>query len=193
MHERLPARPPRLPYLCPCRKPPITPSPLQRRGQRTPTIRENGIELRSSKTQKRTRDRLDRTQTVRHIIRRELVEQAEYILRVETEFAVRDAAAKVERVEVSDADVAAEEDGVRSVQGNDLGHEIGDGVGICAAEPAYSAGHGVHGDMFCVVELYDAVYIRVSGTVEGAEVEEDGRAVGSVGGEEFVEEGCGAV
>ena len=171
MHQRLPVRPPRLPYLCPCRKPPITPRPLQRRGQRTPTIRENRIELRSSKTQNFTRDRQDRIHTIRHIIRRELVEQAEYILRVETEFAVRDTAAKVERVEVSDADVAAEEDGVRSVQGNDLGHELGKGVGICAAEPAYSAGHGVHGDMFCVVELYDAIYIRVSGTVEGDEVE----------------------
>ena len=82
---------------------------------------------------------------------------------------------------------------MRSVQSYDLGHELGEGVGICAAEPAYSAGHGVHGDMFCVVELDDAVYIWVSGTVEAAEVEEDGRAVGSVGGEEFVEEGCGAV
>ena len=112
---------------------------------------------------------------------------------VDTELAIRDAAAEVERVEIPNADVAAEEDGVRSVQIDDLEHEIGDGVGFCAAEPAYATGHGVHGDMLCIVELDDAVDIRVGGAVEGAKVEEDGRAVGSMGWEEFVEEGCGAV
>ena len=77
---------------------------------------------------------------------------------------------------------------MRSVQIHDLDDEIGDGVGFCAAEPTFATGHGVHGDMLRVVEPDVAVDIRVSGAVEGAEVEEDWRAVRSVGWEEFVEE-----
>lgn len=112
---------------------------------------------------------------------------------VETELAIRDAAAKVERVEIPNSDVASKENRMRSVQIHDLDDEIGDGVGFCAAEPAFATGHRVHGNMLCVVEPDVAVDIRVRGAVEGAEVEEDWRAVGSMGGEELVEEGCGAI
>lgn len=81
---------------------------------------------------------------------------------------------------------------MRGVQIDDLHDESADVVGVCAAEPARSPGR-VDGDVLRVVEHDVAVCVGVGGAVEGAEVDEGGRAVRTVGWEELVEEGCGAV
>ena len=47
--------------------------------------------------------------------------------------------------------------------------------------------------MLCIIELDVAVRVGVGGAVEGADVDEGGCSVRSVGGEELVEETCSAV
>ncbi len=113
-------------------------------------------------------------------------------MRIETQLPVGDGAAEAERVEVPHADVAAEEDRVRRVQIDDLKDQSAEVVGVGACEPARSAG-GVDGDVLRVVEFDVAVRVGVGGAVEGADVDEGGCPVGSMGGEELVEETCGAV
>lgn len=165
--------------------------PLQKRDQRTPAVREDGVELANNKTQDLVRKRQNPTQAVRYIIRRQLVEQAKYVLRFCTQHAIGDGA-EVECVKVSDPDVAAEENGVRGVQVDDLVDKGADVVGVCAAEPTGSTG-GVDGDVLCVVEYDHAVFVGVCGAVERTEAEEVRRPIRTVGREELVEEGCSAV
>ena len=81
---------------------------------------------------------------------------------------------------------------MRGVQVQHLHDEGADVVGVCAAEPAWSAGR-VDGDVLRVVEGDVPVRVGVGGAVEGADVEEDGRRGGAVRWEELVEEGGGAV
>ena len=81
---------------------------------------------------------------------------------------------------------------MRGVQIDDLQDESADVVGVCAAKQARSPGR-VDGDVLRVVEHDVTVCVGVGGAVEGAEVDEGGRAVWTVGWEELVEEGCGAV
>ena len=77
---------------------------------------------------------------------------------------------------------------MRSVQRHRLNGEIGDGVWDRATEPLYSIGIRVDGDVLCVVELDDAVDIRVRCAVKGAYVDEGWSAVGSERWKEFVHE-----
>ena len=111
---------------------------------------------------------------------------------VETQLAVGDGAAPAERVEISNPDIAAKEDGVRSVQVNDLKNKGGEIVGVGAGEPTWSAG-GIDGDVFSVVEHDVAVCVGIGDAVESANVDKASRPVRSMGREEFVEEACSAV
>ena len=107
---------------------------LQRVDQRAPTIFENGIEIGRRKVQQLARKRQHRAQAIRHVVRRQLVEQAEDILRIAAQLAISDGP-EIQRVEISDAGVAAEEDGVCGVQVEHLDDESGDGVGFGTAHP----------------------------------------------------------
>ena len=162
--------------------------PLQRLCKRTTAARENGIELGGSKAQNRTWEFQHRAQTIRHIIRRQLIEQAEDILTVGTQLPVGNSAAKAKLVKVPNSDVASEEDRMRTVQRYYLSDNIRDGVGVRATEPLYTRGIGVDGDVLCVVELDDAIDVRVGCAVKGAYVDEGWRSVRSVRWEEFVQE-----
>ena len=83
---------------------------------------------------------------------------------------------------------------MRGVEGDDLVEEEGDGVRVCGAVPLWALGRGgVAGDVLRVVEMDVAVDIWVGDAVEGADSDEVWRAGDSMGGEEFVEERCGAV
>lgn len=167
------------------------PVSLQRRGQRAPAVREDGIKLSSDESQNFTRNRQNRTQAIGYIIRRQLVEQAKDVLWVEAQFTIRDGA-EVECVEIPNPNIATKEDGVCSVQIDHLKNESADVVCVGAAEPTWSTG-GVDGDVLRVREHDVAVYIGVTGAVECADVNEGGRASGTMGGQKFVDEGCSAV
>ena len=107
---------------------------LQRVKQRAPTVLENWIEILNSKVQNLARKRQHPAQAIRHVIRRQLVEQAEDILRIAAQLAVGNGP-ETQRVEISGSRVAAEEDGVRGVQVEHLDDESGDVVGVGTALP----------------------------------------------------------
>ena len=94
-------------------------------------------------------------------------------MRVETQLAVGNGAAKVERVKVAKSNVASEEDGMRTVERYDLIDDVGDGVRIRPTEPLYTRGIGVHRDVLGIVECDDTVDVRVRRAVEGARVDEE--------------------
>ena len=112
---------------------------------------------------------------------------------VGTQFAIGNGTAKVECVKIPISHVASEEDRVGAVQRQDLTDNIGDGIGIRAAEPLNTRGIGVDRDVLGVVECDDAIDVRIRCAIEGAHVEEGWRSVGSVRGEKFVQERCSAV
>ena len=107
---------------------------LQRVNQRAPTTFEDGIEIVSSKGQQLARKLQHGAQAIRHVVRRQLVEQAKDILWVAAQLAVGNGP-ETQRVEVSFSGVAAEENGVCGVQVEHLLDELGDGVGIGTAKP----------------------------------------------------------
>ena len=107
---------------------------------------------------------------------------------VGTQLAVGNGAAKAELVKVPNSDVASEEDRMRFVQRQNLSDNIVDGVGVRATEPLYTRGSRVDGDVLCVVELDNAIDVRVGCAVEGAYVDEGWRSVRSMRWEEFVQE-----
>ena len=112
-------------------------------------------------------------------------------MRVDAELAIGNCA-EVEQVEVPYSDVAAKKDGVCRVQIDDLEDQTADVEGVGAAEPTRSTG-GVDGDVLRVFEHDVAVFVGVARAVEGANVEEAGRAGRTMGWKELVDEGCSAV
>lgn len=79
-----------------------------------------------------------------------------------------------------------------SVQVDDLDNKSSKVVRVGAAEPSWAPG-GVDGDVLRVVKDDVAVCVGVGGAVEGADVDEGSCSVGTVGREELVEKGRGAV
>lgn len=170
---------------------PLRNSTLLSRDQRAPAVFEDRIELASSKAQNLARKRQQPAQAIRHVFRRQLVEQAKDILWVAAQLAVGNGP-ETQRVKVSDSGVAAEEDGVCGIQVEHLDDESADVVRVGAAKPSWSAGR-VDGDVLCVVELDVPIYVRVGGAIERANVEVDGLCGGAVGRKKLVEERSGAV
>ena len=81
---------------------------------------------------------------------------------------------------------------MRGIQVEHLDDESADVVWVGAAEPCRFAGR-FDGDVLCVVEFDIPIFVRVGGTIERANVDEEGRCGGTVGREELVEEGSGSI
>ena len=82
---------------------------------------------------------------------------------------------------------------MRGVQVSDLDEKVGDGIRVGTAEPAWLTGNGANGYVLCVVELGDAICVRIGGAVEGADVKECWRPINAMRREELVEEARSAV
>ena len=164
------------------------------RQKRTPRTRENGqsIQLRNREGPHLLRQGAQLTlQTTRHILRRNLIEQADDVIRVGTQQAVLHAhdtsTTCAQRVEVVGlARVAAEEDRRAAVHGDEIVRDVREGKGREAVVPVIR-------DALAAAE--DEGVAGFLGAEERADVQEVGRrdvAVCEVR-EEAEEEGGGAV
>ena len=163
--------------------PPPHPNPST--NNRTPTPRKHRTQL-----PRRPRDHLHRqrqhpTQTTRHILRRELIQQALDRSRIPCQLPATDRAAKrAQGVEVPEPGVPAEQHGVREVLREDLGADVQVRVRADAVVPV---GRDLLGD------VGPAAVAVGDGAEEGGDGREVGGPGGAEGGEELVEEGGRAV
>lgn len=156
--------------------------------QRTPILFENRVQLPGRERQHIARERQDRVQTIRHIVRRDLIQQTDRIVGVETEGAVafHRCAEPAQGVEIILADVPAQQDGMQGIHLHEVAGDIHQRHRAPAAQPS------LRWDLLRVVEGEFPV-TEIRGAEEEFLDRERGVAFDAEGGEELEEEAGGGV
>ena len=154
--------------------------------QRTPIILKNRIQLPRRKSNHLRRKRKHPAQAIRHIIDRQLVQQANDIIRIETKLPIRDRGAEAPHgIEVVLAHVAPKQYRMLRVHGHEVVGHVYQGHGSTTVEPLVWNLLGVVEDEFAAAD------VRCS--EKGFLDREVGITLNAKGREELEEEGCRAV
>ena len=115
--------------------------------QRTSILLENRIQFAGRELQHRSRERQHRVQTVRHVIRRDLIQQTDRIIAIQTELPVRHGGPETAQgIEIVLADISSQKDRVHAVHLNEVVGDIDQSHRTSAVEPAFGR------DLFRIVE-----------------------------------------